>query len=140
VIDCVVAPELQVLPVALLDVSTTLSPEQNVVGPLAVIVGVAGVGFTVTTTGAEVAVHAKIFERITLYVPLVRTVIDCVSSPLGFHWFPNGAELVSTTLSPAQNVVGPLAVIVGVGGTGLMVTVTGADVSDTQKPSTTTTV
>ena len=70
----------------------------------------------------------------------MNTVIDWVNSPPGFHWLPKGAELVSTTLSPEQKVKGPLAVIVGVGGTGLMMTVTGAEVSETQKPSTTTTV
>jgi hypothetical protein len=36
------------LPVALLEVRVTLPPVQNVVGPPGVIVGVAGVGFTVT--------------------------------------------------------------------------------------------
>ena len=65
-IDCVVAPVLQMLPVALLEVRVTLSPEQKVVGPLAVIVGVAGVGLTVTTTGAEVDVQAKMLERVTV--------------------------------------------------------------------------
>ena len=51
--DCVVAPVDQWFPEALLEVSVTLSPAQNVVGPLGVIVGVAGSGFTVTTTGIE---------------------------------------------------------------------------------------
>jgi hypothetical protein len=35
------------------EVSTTLLPEQNVVGPPAEIVGVAGIGFTVTTIAVE---------------------------------------------------------------------------------------
>ena len=52
---CVVAPLLQVLPEAALLVSTTFPPEQKVVGPLAVIVGVAGVGFTVTLVAALAA-------------------------------------------------------------------------------------
>ncbi len=44
------------LPVALLEVSTTLPPAQKVVGPPGVIVGVAGSGLTVTTVGGvEVA-------------------------------------------------------------------------------------
>ena len=47
-----VAPVLHVLPVTELEVKVTLLPEQNVVGPLAVIVGVEGVGFTVTTCDA----------------------------------------------------------------------------------------
>ncbi|MFN8395560.1 MAG: hypothetical protein U0176_13045 [Bacteroidia bacterium] len=33
----------------------TLPPAQNVVGPLGVMVGVAGAAFTVTTTGVETA-------------------------------------------------------------------------------------
>jgi hypothetical protein len=36
-------------------VRITLLPEQKVVGPFAVMEGAAGTGFTVTTTGAEVA-------------------------------------------------------------------------------------
>ena len=36
-----------------LDVSVTLPPAQKVVGPEAVIVGVAGKGFTVTTVAAD---------------------------------------------------------------------------------------
>jgi hypothetical protein len=63
---CVVAPVLQVFPLGLLEVSNTTSPVHSANGPPAVIVGVAGVGFTVTTTGADVDVQAKIFERITL--------------------------------------------------------------------------
>jgi hypothetical protein len=44
------------LPLALLDVSETLPNSQNVVGPPGVIVGVDGVGFTVTAVAAEDAV------------------------------------------------------------------------------------
>ena len=43
------------LPLAALDVSVTLPPVQNVVGPPGVIVGVAGVGFTVTVVAADAA-------------------------------------------------------------------------------------
>ena len=49
---------LHEFPEALLLVSTTLPPEQNVVGPLAVIVGVGGVGFTVTEVAELIALHA----------------------------------------------------------------------------------
>ena len=45
------------LPLALLDVSVTLPPAQNVVGPPAPIVGVAGMGLTVTTVAEEVALQ-----------------------------------------------------------------------------------
>jgi hypothetical protein len=46
--DCVVSPEDHVLPVAAEEVKVTLPPVQNEVGPLAEIVGVAGVAVTVT--------------------------------------------------------------------------------------------
>jgi hypothetical protein len=52
--DCVVAPFDQRLPLAAEDVSTTLPPAQNVVGPPAEIVGVAGVGLTVMVCAAEI--------------------------------------------------------------------------------------
>ena len=50
VIDCVVAPVDQMFPVADDEVNVTLSPWQKVVAPDAVIVGVAGNGFTVTVS------------------------------------------------------------------------------------------
>ena len=43
----------QLLPDALLDVSVTLPPVQNVVGPPGVIVGVAGVAACETTVGVD---------------------------------------------------------------------------------------
>ena len=46
--DCVVAPFDQRLPEAAEEVRTTFPPSQKVNGPLAEIVGTAGVGFTVT--------------------------------------------------------------------------------------------
>ena len=49
-----VAPVLHVLPVAELDVKVTDPPLHNVVGPLAVIVGVAGDELTVTVVPADV--------------------------------------------------------------------------------------
>jgi hypothetical protein len=51
--DCVVAPFDQKLLVAEEDVSVTEPPVQNVVGPLVVMVGTEGIGFTVTVIGAE---------------------------------------------------------------------------------------
>jgi hypothetical protein len=45
---CVVAPLLHRLPVAELEVSCTLPPWQKTVGPLGVMVGADGSGFTVT--------------------------------------------------------------------------------------------
>jgi hypothetical protein len=41
------------LPLALLEVSATLPPAQNVVAPLGVMVGVSGIGFTVTVVAAD---------------------------------------------------------------------------------------
>lgn len=49
------APFDQIFPVALEDVNNTDPPEQKVVGPLTLIVGVLGVLFTVTRVGADVA-------------------------------------------------------------------------------------
>lgn len=53
--DCVVAPVDQRLPVAAEEVKVTLPPAQKLVGPPGVIVGVAGVGFTVTVVPADAA-------------------------------------------------------------------------------------
>jgi hypothetical protein len=114
-IDCVVAPPGdQTFPEAEDEVSVTLPPEQKVVGPPAVIVGVAGVGFTVTVVVADVAEHVPLLTD-TLYVPPAETVIDCVVCPPGDQVFPVAEDEVSVTLPPEQNVVGPPAVIVGVG-------------------------
>jgi xanthosine utilization system XapX-like protein len=57
------------LPLALLDVSVTLPPAQNVVGPLGVIVGVAGIGLTVTFVAAEAALAQPEVVTTTVYVP-----------------------------------------------------------------------
>ena len=54
------------LPLALLDVSVTLPPAQNVVGPLGVIVGVAGIGFTVTLVAAEAALVQPLVVTVTV--------------------------------------------------------------------------
>jgi hypothetical protein len=66
VIDCVVAPVLQVFPVVLDDVKTTLPPAQNVNGPLAETVGVLGNGFTVMVVDAVEEVQP--FPSVTLTV------------------------------------------------------------------------
>ena len=135
--DGVVAPVDQVFPVADEEVKITDPPAQNVVGPPAVIVGVAGSGFTVMVVTADVAEQDP-FETVTLNVPLVVTVIDCVVAPFD-QVFPVADEEVKTTDPPAQNVVGPPAVIVGVAGSGLTVTVVTADVAE-QDPFETVTV
>ena len=53
VILWLVDPLLQVLPEVAEDVSTTLLPAQNLIGPDVVMVGTDGAGETVTVTGDE---------------------------------------------------------------------------------------
>ena len=120
VIDCVVAPVDHTFPLAEDEVNTTDPPAQNVVEPPALMVGVAGIGFTVTVVPADVPDVQPAVVTATVYVPLVETVIDCVVAPVD-HTFPLADEDVKTTLPPAQNVVGPPALIVGVAGIGLTV-------------------
>ena len=66
-------------------------------------------------------------------------MIDCVVAPVD-QTFPLTEEDVNTTLPPAQKVNGPPAVIVGVAGTELTVTVVPADVADVQPAVVTATV
>lgn len=137
VIDCVVAPFDQVFPVAAEDVKVTEPPVQNEVGPPAVIVGTGGSGFTVTFVAVEVDEQDP-FETVTVYEPLALTVIDCVVAPVD-QVFPVVADEVKVTEPPAQNVVGPPAVIVATGGSGFTVTTVAAEV-DEQGPFETVTV
>jgi hypothetical protein len=123
VIDCVVAPVDQRLPVADDEVKVTLPPVQNVTGPPAVIVGVAGIGFTVTVVPADAAEVQPALVTVTVYVPPVVTVIDWVVAPVD-HTLPVADEELKVTLPPAQKVVGPPGVIVGVAGIGFTVPVT----------------
>jgi hypothetical protein len=53
-------------PDALLDVNVTLPPVQNEVGPLGVIVGVAGVGLTVTDVEVDAALGQPLVVTMTL--------------------------------------------------------------------------
>ena len=66
VIDWVVAPLLQTFPTGVLELRTTLPPEQKVVGPLGVMTGVEGVLPTVTTTGVDVAEVHPLATAITV--------------------------------------------------------------------------
>ena len=68
-IVCVVDPSDQVFPVALDELNVTEPPEQNVVGPPALIVGVDGTELTVITVGDELAVQFP-FDTVTEYEPL----------------------------------------------------------------------
>ena len=60
-------------------------------------------------------------------MPAALTTMDCVVCPPGDQTFPLAALEVNVTLPPAQNVVGPEAVIFGVAGSGFTVTVVAAD-------------
>lgn len=135
--DWVVAPFDQVFPVAAEEVKTTEPPAQKVVGPPAVIVGTGGSGLTVTVVTADVAEQVP-FETVTLKFPLAETVIVCVVAPFD-QVFPVAEEEVKVTDPPAQNVVGPPGVIVGVAGSGFTVTVVATEV-DEQDPFETVTV
>ena len=64
-IDWLVAPFDQVLLVELDDVNVTDPPEQKVVAPLALIIGVDGTVFTETFDGLDVALHVPL-ETVTV--------------------------------------------------------------------------
>ena len=76
VIDCVVAPVLQVFPLALDEVSVTVFPAQKLIGPPAETVGVGGNELTVTVEDAFEEVQPFILVTFTVYVPDEFTVID----------------------------------------------------------------
>jgi hypothetical protein len=54
------------LPLALDDVSVTLPPAQKVVGPAGVIVGVAGIGLTVTLVADDAALAQPLVVTMTV--------------------------------------------------------------------------
>lgn len=102
----------QTFPLVADEVSTTFPPAQKVSGPLAVIVGTAGFGFTVTKISFEVPVAQEAaLVNVTDIVWL--TVMLFVCSPVDQR-FPVLSEDVMVTLPPWQKVVGPEAVIDGV--------------------------
>jgi hypothetical protein len=80
-----------------------------------------GFGSTVTVSPADVSTQPLSSVISTVYVAAVVTVIAVVVAPPGAHRYVYGAVpapvslAVKTTLSPSQNVVGPLGVIVAVG-------------------------
>jgi hypothetical protein len=98
-IDCVVSLSLHRLPDTAEDVSVTLLPWQNESGPLAVIVGAGGIGFTTTVTEADGALVQLPTVCVTVNVPLVVTVMLCVVAPV-LHVLPVVALDVSVTLPP----------------------------------------
>ena len=121
-----VAPVDQILPVGADEVKVTEPPAQNVVGPLGVMVGVAGNAFTVTTIALLANdIHPLASPTWQVYVPEDVTLIFCVVSPPGDHKYDVEVGAESITEPPAQKVIGPPAVMVGVEGNGFTVTVTG---------------
>jgi hypothetical protein len=130
---CVVAPVDQRFPEAADEVNTTEPPVQKVVGPPAVIVGVAGFAFTAITVGAEVAEQPFPSVYVTEYDPAEVTLIVCVVA-LVDHRLPDPCEEVRFTEDPAQKVVGPLAEIVGVDGFAFTVTTVNVEVDEQPPP------
>ena len=84
-------------------------------GPPAVIVGVAGVGLTITTIGAEVEEQPAPSVYVTDIVEEVVTLIVEEVSDVDQE-FPDPYDDVKSTEPPSQKVVAPLGVIVGVAG------------------------
>ena len=62
----------------------------------------------------------------------------CVVAPVDQR-LSTGLELVRVTLPPGQNWIGPAGLTLGADGIAVTVTVTNADVSETQLPSLTST-
>lgn len=104
------------------EVNVTEPPAQNVVTPLAVIVGTAGMVFTMTLIGAEAGDVQPKTVCVTVYEPLALTVMEAVVSDVD-QVFPIETDEVNTTEPPAQKVVGPPAVMTGAAGIGFTVMV-----------------
>ena len=130
---CVVSPFDQRFPVAADEVSMTLPPSQKVVVPVTVTVGLVGMAFTVTVVASDSAELQVPLFTLTVKVPDVETVIDCVVAPFD-HVLPVADDEVNTTLPPVHKVVDPDAVIVGVAGNGFTVTVTAAEAAELHPP------
>jgi len=125
-IDCVVAPVDQTLPVADEELSVIGLPGQNELGPLRVGVGGTGAAVLVTTNGADVAEQPPASVTVTVYVPAVETMIDCVVAPVDQR-FPVAEDELSVIVLSADTEEGPL--IAGVAAA-LTVTTNGADVAE----------
>lgn len=125
VIDGVVAPFDHTLLAGSDEVRITLPPVQKVVGPLAEMVGNAPCTTTVMVLEGVEVQPDEVY--VTEYVPEVETVMDCVVAPFD-QVLPVADEDVNVTVPPAQNVVGPSAVITGAAGPGETETVNAFDV------------
>src|SRR5437763_814576 len=128
------APFDQVYPLMLLsEVRVRVPPLQKVKGPFAIIAGFAGVGLTVISVNAEVAVQPKLFFTITEKFPELLTETLLVVCPFD-QVYP--LELVSEVrikLPPLQKDSGPLAVIKGNKGFGFTFTVVTDEVAEHPK-------
>ena len=102
-------------------------------------VGATGNGLTVTVVPFDASELQLPLVTVTEYVPEAETVIDCVVAPFDQR-FPVAEEDVNTTLLPEQNVIGPPAVIVGVTGSAVTVTIFGVELREEQVPLVTDTV
>jgi len=82
-----------------------------------------GLVLTVTEVDADTLVHPFAPVTVTVYVPVVLTLIACVVADV-LHKYELAALEVNVTLPPVQKVVDPLGVTVTVG-SGRTVTVVG---------------
>jgi len=120
-IDWVVCPVDQTYESAVDELKITVSPLQAVVD-VAVIVGI---GALLTFTFMLVDVAEQLFPSVTVTekLPELETVIVDAIEPFDQR-FPVVEDEVRSTEPPVQNVVEPLALIVGVAGSAFTVTVT----------------
>ena len=118
------------MPLALLDVSSTLPPVQKVVGPPGVMVGVAGIGFT-TTLVVPAAEVQPLTVTVTEYVPASAAVaLERVGfcrdeakpfGPVHAYVAPATVGVESAIVVPSQ--YGPPLEAVGVAGAAFTTTV-----------------
>jgi hypothetical protein len=120
-IDWVVCPVDQTYESAVDELKITVSPLQAVVD-VAVIVGI-GALLTFTFMLVDVAEQLLASVTVTEKLPELETVIVDAIEPFDQR-FPVVEDEERTTDPPVQNVVEPLALIVGVAGSAFTVTVT----------------
>jgi hypothetical protein len=94
----VVAPVLQRFLVFAFEVSITLPPWQNVVAPLAVIIGRGGIEFGLEDMAAGALVHPLTAVCVTVYVAALETILVAVVIPLLHNNDPVKLEAVKTEL------------------------------------------
>ena len=114
-------------------VSVTLPPAQNVVGPLAVTVGVAGVGFTATFTGLPVVLQPAAVVTVAVSVidaapefawknaaaPLA--MVESITPPLMVQLYVALVPASGTLAEPPEPAQMAAAVVIVASGAGLTV-------------------